>query len=170
MCEFTAHDENTITQLIRDTILKVARENLLDSNTTLTVQLVISTLKKQESIEAAKQLRSNNNEPEATIYSNISKEVPICDFGDTRHDVCPALGKRCTICKKRYYLAVACKKDRPRSPNRNVYNLEEVYTNITDTRDELCTSIYYKNKYNDLDICVKLDTGAQVNVMPNTSI
>ena len=77
LCEFIAPDENTITQLIRGTRLKVARENLIDSNTTLTVQLVIGTLKKQESIEASKQLRSNNNETEATIYSNISKEVSI---------------------------------------------------------------------------------------------
>lgn len=110
----------------------------------------------------------------STDTRDIKKNLSTCKWCGYLHDKgkCPAFGKKCTNCGKVNHFKSVCRSNRPTFINRNIHLLND------DDSDEMtvlmgvltlgsqCNDCWYENVLiNCIPFTVKIDTGAQVNVM-----
>jgi hypothetical protein len=180
-CEFGTIKDSLIRDRIicgiRDVRLKdrLLRESNLDLNKTVQICKAAEL--------AGVQLKTIQNDPDSCQVLSVKKPVSFindCKFCGQSHKVrqCPAYGQRCTICKRLNHFAKVCRV------KKRVYSVEEENVNKDSERVESLFLGVINNKvkldwYEKLKVVsdgrccelnVKLDTGAQANVIPKVKL
>ncbi|UYV83111.1 K02A2.6-like [Cordylochernes scorpioides] len=175
-CEFESQKDS----LIRDRIVygiqdKALQERLL-REPNLTLLKAIEMCKTDEiSKQQIKIMQNNQNICQIRKYEKkhspkqnqeSEKEFKCQRCGKShRAKNCPAWGKRCSKCKKMNHFAAFCKSSAIRSLNDET---EETVRSIHEAK--VVHTLEWKKSIivNGKEICFKLDSGAEVNVLPYT--
>ncbi|UYV63288.1 K02A2.6-like [Cordylochernes scorpioides] len=175
-CEFESQKDS----LIRDRIVygiqdKALQERLL-REPNLTLLKAIEMCKTDEiSKQQIKIMQNNQNICQIRKYEKkhspkqnqeSEKEFKCQRCGKShRAKYCPAWGKRCSKCKKMNHFAAFCKSSAIRSLNDET---EETVWSIHESK--VVHTLEWKKSIivNGKEICFKLDSGAEVNVLPYT--
>ncbi|UYV62275.1 K02A2.6-like [Cordylochernes scorpioides] len=175
-CEFESQEDS----LIRDRIVygiqnKALQERLL-REPNLTLLKAIEMCKTDEiSKQQIKIMQNNQNICQIRKYEKkhspkqnqeSEKEFKCQRCGKShRAKNCPAWGKRCSKCKKMNHFAAFCKSSAIRSLNDET---EETAWSIHEAK--VVHTLEWKKSIivNGKEICFKLDSGAEVNVLPYT--
>ena len=179
-CEFKEPEEMIRDRIVFATNSQKIREKLINQGRDLTLEKAVdiartyevsrSQLKSMASSTEVVHGISQSQQPKKGTCNPPSKErVPACSRCGKTHarDSCPATGKTCLKCGRANHFARMCK-----TPSRQVHK-------VSDTGDSLFVESISDDKestnevFVDIDIenvketiSFKLDTGAQVNVIP----
>lgn len=109
----------------------------------------------------------------ATSSAGGKRQITDCRYCGRNHPVrqCPAYGKVCNKCQKRNHFASKCLQSKARpSSSKEVNEICDDVTDrfcITSIDVDSCDSVWMENIHvNGNSISCKIDTGAQVNVLP----
>ncbi|UYV73923.1 K02A2.6-like, partial [Cordylochernes scorpioides] len=175
-CEFESQKDS----LIRDRIVygihdKVLKERLLrEPNLTLlkaiemckTDKISKQQIKIMQNNQNICQIRKYEKKHSPKRNQESEKEFKCQRCGKShRAKNCPAWGKRCSKCKKMNHFAAFCKSSAIRSLNDET---EETVWSIHEAK--VVHTLEWKKSIivNGKEICFKLDSGAEVNVLPYT--
>lgn len=107
--------------------------------------------------------QNTNNNTKKIAKSNNRSIVSNCSYCGYDHakGKCPAFGKTCSVCGRQNHFSTVC---RNRSQTKNAGELSVCYMDVleSDTGSPWCEVIRIDN----MDVSCKLDTGADVNVLP----
>lgn len=116
---------------------------------------------------------NNNNNQKTSDSDNKSGNKINCKFCKSVHEYrkCPAFGKKCNNCSRLNHFSVACSARKIREINdrrSSSSSDDEININLLSSSNMLRKKIrwYEKVRVNDCIIEFKLDTGADMNVLP----
>lgn len=188
-CAFGAIEE----ELIRDRIVcgtnseRVKERLLRDDELTLAKAITVcradeesrrnlKAFKEEESIHALRRRQKSQNSHQQNPNPKKKEEFQCRKCGD-RHEKrnCPAYGKRCRKCKHLHHFEKCCRS------KRKIHGLEEREANVdSDCPDDFFVGSITENRKTEIlgnecyttykvqgrNIKFKIDTGAQVNILP----
>ena len=187
-CEFGDQTDSMIRDRIVFGVTDIRlKERLLRESSELTLEKAASLCRAAEaSAKQLKELRKQNadsHEPEVHVVKTSSRgDVPVdCTECGTRHAIrsCPAFGKSCHKCKKKNHFARMCQMPRNSSVNELVEDTSEDSSTDpvlelnslfigTITSPDTKSAWFVNASINGTQVCFKLDTGAEANVLPSS--
>ncbi|XP_055309197.1 myb-like protein F, partial [Sitodiplosis mosellana] len=115
---------------------------------------------------------SNNNSENSRNNTNQSK-CKRCGYNHNFNDKCPAQGKTCNVCSKPNHFGSVCKSRSINSieygfaNDNNDFYIGALERNVTNTAgDVIATRWLERIRINDQLVAFKIDTGAEMNVLP----
>ena len=191
-CAFDKPDERVRDQIVAGIASTTIREKLLDIGDSLTMQkaieiattfeatqkqLALMTTTGNTSVDA---LQARQKTKSFQKHTNSHNNKPCRNCGGTHASKqCPAFGKTCLYCKKKNHFAAVCLQ---KKNHKRIHNVEGDYeensddntsqiANLTidtvDQRQEKKNKVFVNVTLGTNDtIRFKIDTGAQVNVIP----
>lgn len=161
-----------ITDLKLEKALEICRatEILKERVQTMHEEKVIGKVnRKQMSMTKTKKLYVKKSQ-ESKEESKADKEFQ-CRRCNRKHRPreCPAYGKKCNRCGKLNHFKSACRvKGVQQIEDQEVRLVIEIVNTVKGSDHQVCASAWYKNvKIDNKIIKFKLDTGAQVNILPD---
>lgn len=109
--------------------------------------------------------RNNNTNRKSNFVGKGQIDCKFCGFS---HDVkkCPSYGAKCTNCGKENHFAATCYVKKVREIRAQRCDDDEEYVRLDEISGSLKDAWYQKIRVQDNTIRMKLDTGAEVNVLP----
>lgn len=190
-CEYTNSDEMVRDRIVAGVQSREIREKLLTEGDTLTMEKAIEIATHFEATQQC--LASMASKPPAAEVASLHRKKPVSKFkpeqstprytsisnckncsGTHAKRSCPAYGQTCHFCKKKNHYEKCCLKKKKNK--HNVHSLEEEDDHSSD-HEFYVYGIHSRNSQPDTvcvdlqlntgdSINVKVDTGAQVNVLP----
>ena len=194
-CAFEKSDEMVRDRIVFGTNSPVVREKLINKGADLTLDTAIDIARTHElsqsqlramstektEVHRIKSYGKNTSRQDSDKPSNKSRSSKTCPNCGSNHEktrVCPARGKKCNSCHKYNHFAKVCRSTKGKKVHTAAasdsedsrcdpeckFFVETVGNNQSKAPDQVFTDVNVGSQ----SVSFKLDTGAQVNVLPLT--